>query len=64
MAVVEPVTVVLNGEALPAAAFLSDLPGVYQVTVQVPASRPPGIDQPLRLRQGGTDSNAVPVTLQ
>ena len=41
-----------------------DLPGVSVVTVTIPADAPPGLDAALSLRQGGLDSNQVPVAIQ
>jgi uncharacterized protein (TIGR03437 family) len=61
-----PVTVVLNGlEMQPSFAGLTSATlGVYQVNVTVPVATPPGIDLPLLLRQGGSDSNTVFVAVQ
>ncbi|MBI4876735.1 MAG: Ig-like domain-containing protein [Acidobacteria bacterium] len=60
------VTVLLNGaELTPAFAGLApNLPGVYQVNVVVPGSTPPGLDQELRLRQQGAESNPAAVSIQ
>ncbi|MBL8212223.1 MAG: hypothetical protein JNK87_16010 [Bryobacterales bacterium] len=64
--VTHPIEVVLQGQALPAssAVRLPQLPGIYLVTVNVPARVAPGLDVPLRLRQSGVESNAVPVSIR
>ncbi|SPE30735.1 Ig domain protein, group 2 domain protein [Candidatus Sulfopaludibacter sp. SbA6] len=61
-----PVTVMLNGQALPT-AFAGLAPGTtgeYQVNVTIPANTPPGLAVPLALQQGGQSSNTVLVALQ
>jgi len=61
-----PVTVVLNGQELPA-AFAGLAPGTageYQVNVVIPGATPPGVGVPITLKQGGILSNTVAVTIQ
>ncbi|HXB70741.1 MAG TPA: Ig-like domain-containing protein [Candidatus Acidoferrales bacterium] len=61
-----PVTVVLNGTALPA-AFAGLTPGyigLYQVNVIVPAATPPGLGIFLTLKQGEQLSNSLVLALQ
>jgi len=60
------VTAVL-GESELQVAFAGLAPGiigVYQVNIPLPPQTPPGLNLELRLRQQGTDSNAVPVSIQ
>jgi uncharacterized protein (TIGR03437 family) len=61
-----PVTVVLNGQELPAAyaGIAPGAPGEYQVNVVIPGTTPPGVNLPIALKQGGILSNTVAVTLQ
>ena len=61
-----PVTVVLNGQELPA-AFAGLAPGTageYQVNLLIPASFPPGLGISLTLKQGEQLSNTVTLALQ
>ena len=61
----QPVTVLINGREL--APFYSGLApgyiGLYQINVVIPANLPPGLDQDLRLRIAGTESNTVGVSI-
>lgn len=61
-----PVTVILNGQELPAAfaGLAPGSPGEYQVNVLIPATTPPGSGIFLTLKQGGQLSNTVTVALQ
>jgi uncharacterized protein (TIGR03437 family) len=60
-----PVSVVINGIEIPATAGLSSSASwMYQVTVPVPASLPPGLTVPLYLKQGKATSNVVTVAIQ
>ena len=62
---VTPVTAVINGIELPAEASLSaTIPGLYQVTVSLPESFPPGLTLPLYLAQESATSNTVMVAIQ
>jgi uncharacterized protein (TIGR03437 family) len=61
-----PVTAVLDGRELPV-SFAGSAPGmtgIYQVNVTLLNSTPPGLDLPLKLVQGSSESNAVPVSVQ
>jgi uncharacterized protein (TIGR03437 family) len=62
----EPVTVLISGRELTPffAGLAPGFVGVYQVNVTIPADFPPGLSQPLTLRQGGVASNPVEVSLQ
>ena len=64
--VTTPVTAVINGITLvPSFVGLSSsTPGLYQVTVPLPTSLPPGLSLPLYLSQEGVTSNAVTVAVQ
>jgi len=64
--VVNPVTVLLNGQSVPVAfaGLAPGYPGVYQINVTIPASTPPGLAVSLALQQAGQTSNAVPVALR
>jgi len=64
--VTHPVEVVLQGQRLPASSAirLPQLPGIYLVTVNIPARVAPGLEVPLRVRQLGVESNAVPVSIR
>jgi uncharacterized protein (TIGR03437 family) len=66
MVAAEPVSVVLQGmEIQPAfAGPASDLPGTYVINVAIPPSVAPGLDIPVTLRQGGVETNAVPVSIR
>ncbi len=60
------VSVVVNGQELPA-AFAGLAPGfigLYQVNVVIPTTTPPGLGISLTLKQGGVLSNTVGVSLQ
>jgi uncharacterized protein (TIGR03437 family) len=61
-----PVSVVLNGQELPAsfAGLAPGYIGLYQVNVVLPASMPPGLAISLSLKQGGQVSNRVLVSVQ
>jgi len=61
-----PVTVVLNGQEVPAsfAGLAPGFTGLYQVNVILPASMPPGLAIPLYLKQAGQASNRVLVSIQ
>jgi uncharacterized protein (TIGR03437 family) len=63
---VTPVTVMLNGQELPAsyAGQTPGVPGLYQVNVVVPAGTAPGLTVPITLKQGGQLSNTVNVSLE
>lgn len=61
-----PVTVVVNGQEIPA-TFSGLAPGTtgeYQVNVVIPAASPPGFGISLTLKQGGESSNPVTLALQ
>ena len=62
---ITPVTAVINGIEVPAEVSLSaNTPGLYQVTVALPESLPPGLTLPLLLTQGSATSNTVTVAIQ
>jgi uncharacterized protein (TIGR03437 family) len=60
-----PVTVLLNGTALPAsyAGLAPGLVGLYQVNVQVPNDAPTGNAVSLALSVGGATSNTVTIAI-
>ena len=62
----KPVTVTLSNTAINPffAGLTPNFIGLYQVNAILPASMPPGLDLPLSLRQGGTVSLPVAVSLQ
>ncbi len=64
--VTHPIEVVLQGQAITAssAVRLPQLPGIYLVTVNIPGRVAPGLDVPLRIRQAGVESSAVPVSIR
>ncbi|MBL8177892.1 MAG: Ig-like domain-containing protein [Bryobacterales bacterium] len=64
--VTEPVTVLLQGAEVPAsfAGPASNLPGTYVINVTTPAGVAPGLDIPVSIRQGGVESNAVPLSVR
>ncbi len=66
MVAAEPVVVVVQGiEIQPSfAGPASDLPGTYVINVTIPASVAPGLDIPITIRQGGVESNAVPISIR
>lgn len=56
-----PMTAVLNGAELPV-AFAGLTPGfigLYQANLLIPLTTPPGLNLPLSLRQGSSDSNTT-----
>ena len=61
-----PVTVILSGTAINPffAGLTPGFVGLYQVNAILPISMPPGLDLQLSLRQGGTVSLPVAVSLQ
>ena|SRR5690349_9755617 len=64
--VMNPVTVVLNGQELPV-AFAGLTPGysgLYQVNVTIPAMTAPGLALTLGLKQGAEVSNVVSAAVQ
>lgn len=65
-ATVTPVTVLVNDvELTPIFAGLAPgFRGLYQVNVPIPAALPPRLDASLKLKQGQTLSNAVPLALE
>jgi len=66
-AVTVPVTAVVNGQELPVAfaGWTAGLDaGIYQVNLTIPTSFSPGVDLPLVLRQGGQESNVVPMSIE
>ncbi|MBS1829146.1 MAG: hypothetical protein JST93_27835 [Acidobacteria bacterium] len=64
--VTEPVSVLIQGTVVPAsfAGPASNLPGTYVINVTMPAAIAPGLDIPVSIRQGGVESNAVPVSIR
>jgi uncharacterized protein (TIGR03437 family) len=60
------VTVVVNGQELPAefAGLAPGYIGLYQVNVAIPAAMPPGLGVSLTLKEGGQLSNSVTVALE
>jgi uncharacterized protein (TIGR03437 family) len=61
-----PVSVLLNGESLPAAyaGLAPGTVGLYQVNVQIPETAPAGNAVTLALSVGGATSNAVTIAIQ
>jgi uncharacterized protein (TIGR03437 family) len=61
-----PVTVLVNGQELPAdfAGLAPGYVGLYQVNVAIPAATPPGLGISLTLKEGGQTGNTVVVALQ
>ena len=60
------VSVTLGGRALTPlyAGATPGSPGLYQVNVTIPADLAPGLRLPLRLRQGGQESNLAEIAVQ
>src|SRR5439155_17187367 len=62
----EPVTILVNGQEVPAAfaGLTPGFTGLYQVNVLIPTPTPPGLRLSLALRQGEVWSNTVALALQ